>query len=36
MESFQNKPLMNKKPEYWNAEPLWATAELQGIKTAIQ
>ncbi len=23
-------------PEYWNAEPLWETAELQGVRTAIQ
>ncbi|EME88924.1 uncharacterized protein MYCFIDRAFT_209933 [Pseudocercospora fijiensis CIRAD86] len=23
------------KPEYWNAEPIWETAETQGIRTAI-
>lgn len=29
-------PALSMVPAYWNAEPLWETAELQGVRTAIQ
>lgn len=28
-------PNLSMKPEYWNAEPVWETAELQDVRTAI-
>ncbi|KAK2852161.1 hypothetical protein FQN49_005308 [Arthroderma sp. PD_2] len=32
---FYTKPAKSMQPKWWTAEPLWATAEKQGVKTAI-
>lgn len=34
-EFYYTDPLRSMQPKWWNAEPLWATAEMQGIRTAI-
>lgn len=34
-EFFYTDPDRSMKPEWWNAEPMWETAELQGLRTAI-
>lgn len=34
-EFYYTDPDRSMHPEYWNAQPIWETAELQGIKTAI-
>lgn len=34
-EFFYTDPLRSLQPKWWNAEPLWVTAESQGIRTAV-
>ncbi|KAK4545645.1 hypothetical protein LTR36_002598 [Oleoguttula mirabilis] len=34
-EFYYTDPGRSMQPEWWNAEPLWETAELQGVRTAI-
>ena len=34
-EFYYTDPARSQHPKWWNAEPLWATAELQGVRTAI-
>lgn len=34
-EFYYTDPARSQQPKWWNAEPLWATAELQGVRTAI-
>lgn len=34
-EFYYTDPDRSMQPEWWNAEPLWLTAELQGVRTAI-
>lgn len=34
-EFYYTDPARSMQPEWWNAQPLWETAELQGVKSAI-